>query len=578
MLHKYILAITLAMLISLSLSAQKITYEKSGGKETATYEEVIAFYENLASEHSQVKLMEMGETDSGRPLHLVLFSPQGEFDIQKLKEDGYITLLVNNGIHPGEPDGIDASMMLMRELATNKRKRQQMGKVLLGIIPVYNIGGSLNRMEHTRVNQNGPVAKGFRGNARNLDLNRDFIKADSKNARAFAKIFQYLDPELFLDNHVSNGADYQHIMTLLTTQHNKLGGNLGGYLQDQLEPALYSSMDEAGFPLVPYVNVWGTTPEKGWNQFYDSPRYSSGYTTLFQTIGFTAETHMLKPYDKRVEATYALMESLLEAAEKDRELILDHRQKDREMLKQQANLPLNWEHDSTAYRQITLQGYEWEMRDSEVSGLPRLYYDRGKPFTKDIPFYDTYRPTDEVEKPLGYVIPAGYYEVAELLELNGVELKPVTENTTMNAEVYQIEDFETMNRPYENHYPHYNTTVKSGREEITVPAGSWIVPMGMATDRYVMEVLEPTARDSFFNWNFFDTILQQKEGFSPYVFEDLAAQYLKEDPALRKALEERRKEDEAFAQNAYAQLQFIFERSPYFEKAYMRYPVYRITN
>ncbi|MGB5980358.1 MAG: M14 family metallopeptidase [Cyclobacteriaceae bacterium] len=573
------LALTGALLVSIGLSAQKITYEKSGGKETSTYQDVVSFYEGLASEYPQVKLIEMGETDSGRPLHLVLFSPESEFDIRKLKDQGYITLLVNNGIHPGESDGIDASMMLVRELATSKRKRKNMGKVLLGIIPVYNVGGSLNRMEHTRVNQDGPVEKGFRGNARNLDLNRDFIKSDSKNARAFASIFHYLDPEIFLDNHVSNGADYQHVMTLLTTQHNKLGGNLGGYLQRQLEPALFTSMDKAGFPLVPYVNVWGSTPEKGWNQFYDSPRYSSGYTTLFQTIGFTAETHMLKPYDKRVEATYALMESLIEAAKNDRELILSHRRNDRETVKRQVDFPLNWEHDSTAYRMITLNGYEWEMRDSEVSGLPRLYYDRDKPFTKEVPFYDTYRPVDEIEKPEAYVIPSGYYEVAQLLEVNGVEMIQVEQDTTLQVQVYRIADYQTMNRPYENHYPHYATSVESSEDNVMVTAGSWIVPMGgHETDRYVVEVLEPEGKDSFFNWNFFDAILQQKEGFSAYVFEDLAAQYIKDDPSLKEALEERKAEDEAFAGNPYAQLQFIFERSPYFEKAYMRYPVYRITN
>ncbi|MFA0961723.1 M14 family metallopeptidase [Roseivirga sp. BDSF3-8] len=576
MLKKNLIVMVSALLASFPLVAQKTAYEKSGKTETATYQEVIAWYKSLAAEHSQVKLMEMGETDSGKPLHLVLFSTEGEFNVSELKEKGYITMLVNNGIHPGEPDGIDASMMLIRDLLKDKRKQKELDKVLLGIIPLYNIGGALNRMEHTRVNQNGPVAKGFRGNARNLDLNRDFIKADSKNARTFAKIFQYLDPELFLDNHVSNGADYQHVMTLLTTQHNKLGGNLGSYLQSQLEPSLYAYMEKAGFPMVPYVNVWGTTPEKGWNQFYDSPRYSSGYATLFQSIGFTAETHMLKPYHSRVEATYALMESMLQAAAKDRELILSHREKDREMVRKQEEFPLNWEHDTTAYRQITLKGYEWEMQESEVSGLQRLYYDRQKPFTAKVPFYDTYRPKDVVEKPQAYIIPPGWYEVAELLKINEVEMTQLDQDSTIEVELYHIAHYKTMQRPYENHYSHYDTQVEKTVKRLSIPAGSWIVPTGTDTDRYVVEVLEPAGRDSFFNWNYFDAILQQKEGFSAYVFEDLAARYLAEDPGLRKALQQKQQEDEAFAQNPYAQLQFIFERTPYFEKAYLRYPIYRV--
>ena len=213
---------------------------------------------------------------------------------------------------------------------------------MLAIIPVYNIGGCLNRSANYRIDQNGPEEKGFGGNSHNLDLNRDFIKCDSKEARSFAEIFHLIDPDIFIDNHVSDGADYQHVMTLLTSQHNKLGGSMGEFMNKQFEPALYSLMKEKGFDLVPYVNAFGDTPENGWSEYWDSPRYSSGYATLWHTFAFVPETHMLKPYEQRVKATYALMQCFIEFTSKHSEEIKNLRNQTKQSVKSSVEFPLSW--------------------------------------------------------------------------------------------------------------------------------------------------------------------------------------------------------------------------------------------
>jgi len=268
-------------------------FEKSGGTETSEYKEVISFYKHLDRIYPEVHIQEIGMTDSGKPLHLVTLNPDQEFDFEKIRNAKRI-LLINNGIHPGESDGIDATMLLFRDIAQGKVKAPK--NTVLATIPIYNIGGALNRNTGTRTNQNGPKEYGFRGNARNFDLNRDFIKNDTRNAKAFAKVFHLVQPDVFIDNHVSNGADYQYTLTHLFTQHNKLGGELGNYLQFQMQPQLETMLASKKWDITPYVNVWGTTPEKGWTQFLDSPRYSTGYTTLWNTLGMMVETHMLKPY------------------------------------------------------------------------------------------------------------------------------------------------------------------------------------------------------------------------------------------------------------------------------------------
>lgn len=210
-------------------------FEKSDGQETATYEEVIQYYRDLANTYPEISIQAIGETDSGKPLHIVTLNMKSTgANFKSLRADNRI-VLINNGIHPGEPDGIDATMLLYRNMVSGKIEAPK--HTVLVTIPIYNIGGSLNRNSTTRTNQNGPKAYGFRGNARNYDLNRDFIKSDTKNARTFAEIFHLVQPDVFIDNHVSNGADYQYTLTHLFTQHNKLGGDLGKFIHTQMMPA-----------------------------------------------------------------------------------------------------------------------------------------------------------------------------------------------------------------------------------------------------------------------------------------------------------------------------------------------------
>ena len=281
---KSLLFITLVSIASTFLFAQDFTtkFEQSKGTQTPTYFEIINWWKKLDERSGKVKMLTMGMTDAGYPLHLIVVGNNGDYNFENIRKNNKRIVLFNNGIHPGEPDGIDASMLLVRDIVLNKYKIPD--NIVLAFIPVYNIGGCLNRSANYRVDQDGPEEFGFRGNSQNLDLNRDYIKCDSKEARAFIEIFHMLDPDVLVDNHVSNGADYQHIITLLTTQHNKLGGIMGEFLSTKFEPGIYASMKQKGYDLIPYVNSFGDTPENGWPEYWDSPRYSSGFAALWNTF------------------------------------------------------------------------------------------------------------------------------------------------------------------------------------------------------------------------------------------------------------------------------------------------------
>lgn len=552
----------------------KIRYELSKGQETSTYQEVIDFWQKLDATSSKIKLLEKGPTDSGYPLHLVLIDNSGEFDIAKIKAEKKAILMVNNGIHPGEPDGIDASMLLARDIAQGKVKMPD--NLVLAIIPVYNIGGALNQSNTYRVDQNGPNNKGSRGNGQNYDLNRDYIKADSKNARSFIEIFHELDPDVFIDNHVSNGADYQHVMTLLTSQHNKLGGEMGEYLNGVFEPALYKSMKAKDYDLIPYVNVWGKTPDEGWNEYFDSPRYSSGYGTLWSTFCFVPESHMLKPYNERVEGTYELMRTFMDVISENSEDIINLRKRTVEEEKTAETFPISWTHNPDKFQEYLYTGYAGDLKTSEVSGLPVLYYDRSRPFSKMVPIYNVYDVEDRVEKPEAYIIPQGWWKVIDLLQLNGVKMSPLEEDKEILVETYYIENYKPIPKPFEGHY--LNTEVKLSKktQKQKFRKGDMLIPMNQRANRFLIETLEAQGMDSFFAWNFFDSVLQNKEWFSPYAFEDIAAEYLKEHPEIRKKLDEEIKKNPELAEDAYGQLRFVYQNSPWSEPEYMRYPVYRV--
>ncbi len=544
---------------------------------SATYQETIAFYEALAARHPELAFRATGATDSSYPLHYAVLSKEQEFSPPRLRNMNKQILFINNAIHPGEPCGVDATMLLLRDYLEAPALPAFLDQVVLVVIPFYNVGGGLNRGPHSRVNQNGPAEHGFRGNARNLDLNRDFMKADSRNAQTFTRLFTLWQPDVFIDNHTSNGADYPYTLTLVPTQHNKLEPSLAGYLRSRLLPRLYEDMAARNWEMTPYVYT-RNTPDEGIYGFLDLPRFSSGYAALHNTIGFMVETHMLKPYADRVRATYTFMDVVAKAMTEQRDSLQLARALAITSTMGRDSFALNWEVDTTRADTLAFKGYTAKYKPSEVSGLPRLYYDRSAPYTRPVPYFNYYRPTLSVAAPEAYLIPQAWPEVIERLQRNGVQLERLPNDTAMTVEYYYIEDYATTDYPYEGHYLHSQVQVKKEKRTETFRAGDYLVFTNQPANQFIVAALEPQGPDSWFAWNFFDSILMRKEYFSSYVFEDLAAQYLAENPELQAALETRKAEDEAFAQSARAQLNFIYQQSPHYEKTHRRYPVARVIN
>jgi len=544
----------------------KTPYEKGNGNQTTTYEEMVKFYEDLDKNFESISVVEKGKDDNGEPIKIVIFDNS--------KKQNVPVIFINNGIHPGESDGIDATMMLMRDLALGKIKVPQNTKV--AAIEAYNISGMLRRGKFSRANQNGPEEYGFRGNARNFDLNRDFIKNDTENAKAFQEIFHWLKPIYFIDNHVSNGADYQYTFTYISTNKERLGNSLGTYFHQEMQPKLIQNMEKSKILNVPYVNIHGDSPDEGFPAFMDSPRYATGYTTLFNIPGTVAETHMLKPYKDRVKATYEYMRHSINFVDEN------YKEISKKMMEELTNyLPnkkyaIRWKLDSTKYHFIDFKGYEAGKKPSEISGKPRLFYDRNKPFSRKVKFFDTYKADKEITIPSYYVIPKSEGKIIENLKRNQIKFKELQSDSLITVESYKITDFKTVKNPYEGHYLHFDTQVSSELKTKKFRKGDYLVFTKQSGVKFLLETLEPEAVDSYFNWNFFDGILGQKEYFSDYVFEDTAAELLKTNKALKTAFELKKASDAKFAEDGAAQLDWVYKNSEYYEGTVNQYPIYRI--
>jgi hypothetical protein len=550
-------------------------YEKGNQNQTTLWTECIAFYEELARRFPTVlKFQQVALSDGGIPLHVGVVSADGVFDREQIKRAGRPVFFNNNGIHPGEPEGIDGCMAMVRDLCLEPAKLAALGRTVLLFVPVYNVDGCLNRANTSRPNQDGPEQFGFRGNSRHLDLNRDFVKCDTLNAKFFNQLITAWDPDVMVDTHTSNGADYSYTMTLIHTQPDKLGGGLGDFLRDTMLPQMYRDMDARGWPTCPYVNPLKESPDDGIVDFLETARFSTGYTALHNIIGFMPETHMLKPYQDRYLSMRALVDVALSFTVTHAEQIMALRAAAKAAQRQQKDWPVTWSVDLARPATFRFKGYAAQRTPSVLGDYLRLSYDRSKPWERDIAWYSNFNAATVVQVPTAYVIPQAWREVIERLQWNGVQMTRIEAPSTVQAQFYHIRSVSSRPGPYEGHMFHDEVELEKRSGAVQISKGDWHVSLDQDNARYAIETLEPQAHDSFFRWGFFNAVLEKKEAISDYVFEDTAAQMLRDEPGLQAAFDAWKLANPALLRDQEAVLHFIFHHgAKHAEPEWRRYPV-----
>ena len=561
---RFTLLCSFVFLLFNSSFAQKIEWS---GNTSPDYISLINYYKQLAKSNKRVELYCMGNSDYGLPIFLCIINGAGDSLATFTKAKKETTILINNAIHPGEPDGVNAcAIWIEKELGL----KYNANSPVVAIIPAYNVGGMMNRNGTSRANQNGPEEYGFRGSARNYDLNRDFIKMDTENSFTFSKIFHALNPDVFIDTHVSNGADYQYTLTYISSLKERLAPSIAALTYDQLLPYMNKELQ-----MVPYVELKGDTPETGIVAFNDLPRYAMGYASLFHSISFTVETHMLKPFPERVKVTEEFINVLYKWTRNNSAKIEKARIDSEKWALDQAYLKYNYAMSDRS-DSISFLGYEASTPVHPTTEVARLFYDRTKPYQKKIPYFNHYLAMDSIIIPRYYIVSGKETAIIDRLKANEIDYKTVDSNYQINGRVAIVRDFTSLTKPWEGHYKHNNTKVDFISEDIMVNRGDLLIDAHQFKSQFIHAALQPQTEDSYFSWNFFDSYLQQKEYFSAYVFIDKIDEILAADPVLKLSFEERKRNDVEFRNSEAQQLHYLYENSPYFEQSYMRLPIYFI--
>ena len=423
-------------------------------------------------------------------------SSDGNFDPVSIHRAGKVVVFINDGIHPGEPPGVDASIEFSENVLSGKDGLDKvLDHTVICIIPMYNTGGALNRGPYNRANQTTPPESGFRGNAQNLDLNRDFIKMDSKNSQSLVHAFHKWSPEVFLDTHVTDGSDHQYVITLIPTIFQRLPEPMSRYFKEVMIPSLFQEMKKRTYELIPYVNwVDRMKPERGLSAYYDAPRVSTGFASLFNTYAFMTENHVYKDFRDQVKSVYQFIVALTGFSNKHAQKIIETKKLADQNAIQMQNFTWRWRLDTTRFDKIQFKGFKGVWKESPLTGVRSYYYDKQQPFTNEIPLYQYFLPGTQVKKPAFYIIPQAWDRAIQHLKWNGVQMERLQKDTLVGVEVYYITDAKFAKQPNNGHFRIEKIQTRTTGQKIQFREGDYVIPIKariiVATNRNIQKLVD----------------------------------------------------------------------------------------
>ena len=550
---------------------------------TPSYADTLAYLKRLEqAAPGVIHLQTFGTTPEGRPMTVAIASGDGTFDPAAARKAGKPVVLVQAGIHPGEIEGKDAGLILLRDIAITHKYPHLLDHLVLVYIPVFSVDGHENSTPYNRINQNGPASMGFRGQSQYLNLNRDYIKADTPEMLAWLKLWQTWLPDFLIDVHTTDGADYQYDLTWYTEDPHKLDPAISAWQHDAIVNHAMPAYEKRGHLASIYLEFKDDRdPRKGIENFGSGPRFSTGYAALQNRPALLIETHMLKTYEKRVQATVDLVELMLEQINQHPAALLAATAKaDADVVARahdvQAIVPLTFKPDPTP-TPFELKGYAFTLTHSDISNSDWIQYDPSKPKTYAIENWNGLLPDLSITPPAAYAIPAQWTAIIDKLDAHSIRYQRLDHAATIHAEGYQLADPTWASQSFESHLMLRHFTLHTDSADVTLPAGSIIVPMDQREANVAINLLEPQAPDSLLHWGFLNAIFETKEYGEPRVLEKLARDMLAKDPALKAKFEKKLHDDPAFAADTEARLEFFFERSPWYAVQHVGdYPVLRL--
>lgn len=554
--------------------------EHSHFRTTPSYADTRAYLQRLADASPKtIHLTRFGVSPEGRDLMLVVASKDGAFTPEAARASGKDIVMVQSGIHAGEIEGKDAALMLLRDMSVERKHAKLLDHAILVWLPIFNVDGHENSNPYNRINQNGPDAMGFRATAQNLNLNRDYVKADAPEMRDWLKMFDAWMPDLFMDIHTTDGADYQYDLTWYMEEWGPLNPAVKAWQDTAFKQGIFPAYDRMGHMQAPYLDLVDHRDiTKGIDNFGSGPRFSTGYVALRNRAALLVETHMLKSYEVRVRATYDLVVATLDYVNAHAGTLRKAvTQADADTVAQAGReLPILFKNSETSVP-FTLKGYAFKQEKSDISGDTWVTYDPHTPKTYEIPFFRDLVATESVRLPAAYAIPPQWTEVIDKLAEHGIRTERLARAVPVDAERYAMTKPVWADKPFEGRHMLRDFAVAATTAKVELPAGTVIVPIDQPGANVAANLLEPRASDSLVRWGFLDAVFEQKESPDARVAETLARDLLAKDPALKAEFDAKVASDPAFAKDPAARLAFFYERSPWYATQKVGvYPVLRL--
>lgn len=552
--------------------------EQSGFVTTPTYDETMNWFKKVADASPLLSMVSIGKSVEGRAVFMIVATSGKKSTATALKQSEKPTILVQAGIHAGEIDGKDAGMMLLRDIAFGTKKHL-LDKVNLLFIPILNVDGHERNSSFNRPNQRGPENMGWRTNAQNLNLNRDYAKIDTNEIRAVIKVMNDYNPMLFMDIHVTDGADYQYDITFgghgLQQGYSK---SISNWLETKYKPYADNYLSANGH--IPGQLLFAVNDRdfsKGNALTLGEPRFSDAYGNLRHMASILVENHSLKPFKQRVLGTYILLESTMQFVGEEAQSLTVSTLSDR--AKRETKIPMKFQvPQTTAPDSLKLLGIESKLVPSTVTNGDYVVW-TGKPVTATIANYKGTEALEFVTRPKGYWIPVSSADIIERLQLHGIQMEIIQQPREVTVEMYRIQEAKFQNEqgtvmPFEGHVQVTGTPKTEVRKQLFA-TGSAYVTTDQPLGDLAMLLLEPKSPDSYFSWGFFPQVFQRTEYIEGYVLEPTMRKMLDESPELQAAFEQKKLENKDFATNANAIYTWFYSKTKYYDQRYLLYPIGR---
>ena len=535
------------------------------------YADTRAWFDRLDQASDLIRVEQFGVSPEGRPIYAVIASKdEASFDPAKP------VLMIQAGIHPGEIDGKDAGMMLLRDIAFHG-KDGLLDRVNLILVPILSVDGHERSGPYSRPNQRGPRIQGWRNTATNQNLNRDYLKLDQPEMRAVRALILKHRPDLYVDVHVTDGMDYQYDVTYGFNGENgtfSRSPNSSAWLDGVFKPAMNAALEAQGH--IPGELVFGMDdddPKAGLNDGGLGERFSNGWGAAAHVPTILIENHSLKPHEQRVLGTYVFIEAAMRLLADQGAALRAATEQDRAL--RPAEIPTNFEQEATPASVRAFKGIRYEMYDSPASGRREVrWLGEADPEIWRLPFYGS-KPTLTLKRPTAYWVPGHRADIIERLKAHGIEMEAVTEPRVVGVSMLRLVDPKLAARANEGHVQASVEAVEAERRDWTFPAGSVRVPTDQPLGDIVVLLLEPQSNESFFAWGLFPEVLSRVEYIEAYAIAPLADRMLAADPALKAEFETKLSAEPDFAADAQARLGWFYERTPFYDDRYLLYPVAR---